>query len=93
MRDNAGKDADRWPALIAAVQREMNAGTAPADPAVQALARQWFALFRNFAGDRPETRNKIRLAHEKEPLLMSGTWMSEAMLAYVRASAASLQAA
>ena len=93
LRDNAGKDAEQWPALIAAVRREMDAGTAPADPAVQALARQWFALFRNFAGDRPETRDKIRRAHENEPLLMSGTWMSEAMLDFIRASAASLRAA
>src|SRR5471032_1758314 len=93
MRDNAGKDVEQWPALIAAVQREMDAGSAPADPAVQALARQWFALFRNFAGERPETRDKIRLAHEQEPLLMTGTWMNEAMLAFVRASAASLRTA
>ena len=93
MRDNAGKDVEQWPALIAAVQREMDAGSAPADPAVQALARQWFALFRNFAGDRPGTRDKIRLAHEQEPLLMTGTWMNEAMLAFVRASAVSLRTA
>lgn len=92
MRENAGKDAARWPALVAGVRRLMDAGAAPDDPAMQALAREWLELFRNFAGDKPETRDRLRSAYQQEPLLLTGTWMNEELMAFVRASAQSLQA-
>ena len=38
----------------------------------------------------PATREKIRLAHAKEPALLTGTWMSEDMLAFLRQSLAAL---
>lgn len=93
MRTGSAERREAWLPLIAAVRAQMRAGAAPSDPAVQALARQWFALFRSMAGDRPETQQKIRAAHEKEPLLLSGTWMDQAMLAFLRQSMASLSAA
>ncbi|MBJ7309106.1 MerR family transcriptional regulator [Rugamonas sp. CCM 8940] len=93
MRANSGKRAAEWPPLIAAVQRQMDAGAAPDTPAVQALTRHWFELFRDFAGDRPATMLKIRAATEKEPTLRTGTWMSDDMLTFIRQSAATLQAA
>lgn len=39
-----------WPGLFAAVRTEMDAGTDPADPKVQALARKWYGLLDEFTG-------------------------------------------
>lgn len=39
-----------WPGLFAAVRTEMEAGTDPADPKVQSLARQWYGLLDDFTG-------------------------------------------
>ncbi len=93
MRANAGRNVSEWLALIASVQQQMDLGTAPGDPAVQALAPAWMALFQRYIGDNPATLAKVRIAHEKEPALLTGTWMSDAMLTYIGQSTASLQAA
>jgi DNA-binding transcriptional MerR regulator len=93
MRENSGRNIQEWLALIAEVQQQMDGGAAPSDPAAQALARQWMALFQRYAGSNPATLAKVRIAHEKEPALLTGTWMSDAMLAFIRQSTASLQAA
>lgn len=92
MRENSGKSAQEWVTLIADVYRQMQAGTAPDSPAAQALARKWFALFQSFAGTNPATRDRMRRAHEQEPALLTGTWLSDDMLAFLRQSLASLQA-
>lgn len=42
-----------WPRLMAEVQAEMTAGTDPADPKVQALARRWVGLVNEFTGSDP----------------------------------------
>jgi DNA-binding transcriptional MerR regulator len=42
-----------WPRLMAEVQAEMTAGTDPADPKVQALARRWVGLVNEFTGGDP----------------------------------------
>jgi DNA-binding transcriptional MerR regulator len=39
-----------WPQLFAAVGAEMDAGTDPADPKVQSLARKWYGLLDEFTG-------------------------------------------
>jgi len=91
MRDNGGKSAQEWATLVADVYRQMESGAAPESPAVQALARRWLALFQSFAGTDPATREKIRHAHEREPALLTGSWMSDDMQAYVRQSLLSLQ--
>ncbi|HEU4846057.1 MAG TPA: MerR family transcriptional regulator [Burkholderiaceae bacterium] len=93
MRAQSGQHTQDWLALIAAVQQQMDAGAAPGDAAMQALARQWLALFRSYAGDRPETRDKVRLALAQEPQLMLGTWMTDQMMAFIRQSIATLPAA
>jgi hypothetical protein len=93
MRDNSGRNVSEWLTLIAAVQQQMDSGAAPDDPAVQVLAREWTALFQRYIGDNPATLAKVRVAHEKEPALLTGTWMSDAMLAFIRQANASLKAA
>lgn len=39
-----------WPELMAAVRAEMDKGTDPSDPRVQALARRWTSLVNEFTG-------------------------------------------
>ena len=93
MRANSGRNVSEWLTLIASVQQQMDLGAAPGEPAVQALAREWMALFQRYIGNNPATLAKVRIAHEKEPALLTGTWMSDAMLAFIRQSTATLQAA
>ncbi|NRR30128.1 MerR family transcriptional regulator [Oxalobacteraceae bacterium] len=91
MRAHQSTRAHEWPALIAAVREQMDAGTAPTDPLAQQLSRQWFGLFRDLVGDGPDTLQKIRHAHEKEPVLLTGTWMDDTMITFMRDAMASLQ--
>jgi DNA-binding transcriptional MerR regulator len=88
MRTHSGAQTGEWLALITAVQAQMAAGAPPHDSRTQALARQWLALFQRHAGAAPATREKIRRAHEAHPELLSGTWMTPALLGYLRAALA-----
>ena len=49
-----------WPILIAEMRTEMAAGTDPASDRVQALARRWSALGREFHGDNQELIGVLR---------------------------------
>lgn len=68
-------------------------GAAPGDPASQALARESMARFCEFARTDPATHAKIRLANQTEPGLMTGTFITDNMLAFIVAAMASLQPA
>ena len=51
-----------WPQLIARAQAEMDAGTDPADPKVQAIAQRWDELVAAFTGNDPgigESLNRV----------------------------------
>lgn len=91
LRENLPKRAHGWVPLIARVRKQIESGAAPGDAASQALAREWMALFRSYAGDDPATHMKIRAAHASEPGLMSGTFVTDDMLAFVLASMASMR--
>ncbi|KQW96790.1 MerR family transcriptional regulator [Massilia sp. Root418] len=93
MRAHSGTQTDAWLTLIAAVQQQMAAGAAPHDSRTQELARQWLALFQRHAGADPATREKLRRAHEAHPILLSGTWITPALLAYLRTALAAPPAA
>ncbi|MCE3603757.1 MerR family transcriptional regulator [Massilia sp. P8910] len=81
---------DEWPALIARVRKAIAAGAAPDDPQVRQLMREWIDLSQSFAGDDPATHAKIRIAYEKEPLLMIGSWITDEMKAYIGQAMAAL---
>ncbi|MFB9244993.1 MerR family transcriptional regulator [Massilia antarctica] len=81
---------DEWPALIARVRKAIAAGAAPDDPQVRQLMREWIDLSQSFAGDDPATHAKIRVAYEKEPLLMIGSWITDEMKAYIGQAMAAL---
>jgi DNA-binding transcriptional MerR regulator len=55
-----------WPRLIAQVQAEYDAGTDPADPKVQALARRWMELVREFTGGDPGITTSLQQAWNEE---------------------------
>lgn len=90
MRENNGKHQKQWMELIASVHQHLEDGIAHDAPSAQALARQWIELFLWKIGGDPATLAKIRAAHDREPALLSGTWVTPAMLDYIRASYASL---
>ncbi|NHZ43033.1 MerR family transcriptional regulator [Massilia aquatica] len=74
---------DEWPALIARVRKAIADGAAPDDARVGQLMREWIDLSQSFAGDDPATHAKIRLAYDKEPLLMIGSWITDEMKAFI----------
>jgi DNA-binding transcriptional MerR regulator len=90
LRANIGKRAGEWPPLIARVRQAMQAGQAPGSPETQALARQWFDLFRSFAGDNPATQAKIHKALVEEPGLTDGSMVDGSMRDYIRTAMQSL---
>lgn len=91
LRANIGKRAGEWPPLIARVRQAMQAGQAPGSPEAQALALQWFDLFRSFAGDNPATQAKIRKALVEEPGLTDGSMVDVAMREFIKAAMQSLR--
>lgn len=63
-REHLGEQAiadaqTEWPQLIARVGAEMDAGTDPADPAVQDLARRWMQLLHSFHGGDEGLRDSL----------------------------------
>jgi MerR family transcriptional regulator, thiopeptide resistance regulator len=90
MKANYGKDGQAWPALIARVTAHMHSGAAPGDPASQVLAREWMARFCEYAGTNPATHAKIRLANQTEPGLLTGTFVTDELLAFIIAAMNSL---
>ncbi len=87
MQANYPKRVHEWGPLIARVSAHMETGAAPSDPASRLLARAWMELFSSYAGRDPATHLKIREAHAKEPGLMTGTFVSDDLLAFIRAAA------
>jgi DNA-binding transcriptional MerR regulator len=65
--DERIKEANaEWPRLFAAVRAEMDAGTVPADPKVQALAREWYGLLDEFTGGDSGLFNSTRNMYANE---------------------------
>lgn len=90
MRANSGANQDEWMALIAGVHQHLEDGVAPDAPSARALARRWMDLYLAQIGGDPATLAKIRAAHDREPALLSGTWITPAMLDYIRIAYATL---
>ncbi|WP_412068905.1 MerR family transcriptional regulator [Rubrivirga sp. IMCC43871] len=71
-RESFGEDAIRdveaeWPRLFEAVGAAMDAGTDPADPAVQELVERWDDLVALFTGGDPGIRQSLGTAVEANP--------------------------
>ncbi len=52
--------SEDWAELIARVRAEMDKGTDPADPNVQALARRWMDLVQQFTGGDPGIEQSVK---------------------------------
>ena len=55
-----------WPRLMAEVQAAMDAGTDPADPKVQDMARRWVGLVNEFTGGDPGIFRSLGNMYQKE---------------------------
>jgi hypothetical protein len=64
----------------------LEAGVDPASAEARAIAADWMALFCSYAGTDPQTHAKIRAVHAREPRLMTGTWMTEDIIGFIRAA-------
>jgi MerR family transcriptional regulator, thiopeptide resistance regulator len=84
MSTHYAKRAHEWPGLIARVNKQMDSGAAPDAPLSRQLAQEWMMLFCSYAGNNPATHLKLRTAHQQQPRLMTGTFMTDELLAYVR---------
>jgi DNA-binding transcriptional MerR regulator len=79
----AGVGAE-WPQLMAKVQADMDAGTEPAEPRVQALASRWMELLEAFDGGDPELREaNFRMRAENAEEVERAGGPSEAMIRYI----------
>ncbi|MYN41824.1 MerR family transcriptional regulator [Duganella sp. FT109W] len=84
LRENSRKYQQEWILLFIEVHKQMEQGVLPEAPSSQALAQEWMRLFHARAGSDPQTQAKIRHAHETEPELLKGTWVSQDTIAYIR---------
>lgn len=70
-RDELGDEHIRqveaeWPQLIAQMRAEYEQGTDPADPTVQALAKRWMELVREFTGGDPGIIQSVQRVWQEE---------------------------
>lgn len=91
VKANYGKRLQEWPPLIAEAHQALRSGQPATSATTLALARRWIELSTAATGSHPDTRQKIRLAHECEPDLMKGTLISNALLDYLRQAFAALR--
>ncbi len=95
--EQAGQEATssvmaEWPQLITQVQAELDAGTDPGTPKVQALARRWMELLEFFHGGDAGLRDSLyrMQADNSELLAQQFGGPSPALIEYIRrANAAS----
>ena len=75
-----------WATLIAAVEKEMKAGTPPSHPRVQKLAAQWQSLVNAFTGGNPKIAAKLKTMYEQQGAQMQQTFggPSKEVREYVR---------
>jgi DNA-binding transcriptional MerR regulator len=58
-----------WPQLMAQVRAAMDQGKDPRSPEVQALARRWMELIREFTGGNPEVAASLKKMWQQEPTI------------------------
>lgn len=92
MAKNRQKNKTAWPPLIAAIRQQMESGVNPESPQIRPLAEQWKNLFESTAsGGDPEITENLRLAYEREPLLIQGTGLDQALFQFIRKATDSLK--
>jgi DNA-binding transcriptional MerR regulator len=84
--DDAIRAAERdWATLIDEVRAEMERGTDPQDPRVQALARRWMELVRAFTGGDPGIERSVgRMWSEETTIHGFDTAKMREMMGYIQ---------
>lgn len=72
-----------WPRLIAAVREEMNTGTPPDNPRVQALAERWGALVQEFTNGNLGIARSVGRMYQNEASVRQRTGIDSAMMDYI----------
>jgi DNA-binding transcriptional MerR regulator len=75
---------EEWPKLIAAVRAEMDKGTDPKDPRVQALARRWNELILEFTGGDAGITRSLSNFYRGEPQFASQQSLDGGVFEYIR---------
>ncbi len=73
-----------WPRLIADVRAEMQKGTDPKDPRMQALAKRWMELVHEFTGGDPGITQSLANLYKGEPELAAQQQWDGEIFSYVR---------
>jgi MerR family transcriptional regulator, thiopeptide resistance regulator len=73
-----------WPQLIASVRAEMQKGTDPRDPRVQALVKRWNELVREFTGGDPGITRSLKNVYQGEPQFAAQQFLDGGVFEYVR---------
>ncbi|GGY78212.1 MerR family transcriptional regulator [Cellvibrio zantedeschiae] len=85
LNKNRQKNKEDWPPLIAAIREKMQAGVDSESEEVKPLAMKWKTLFETSAtGGDPDIAERLRLAYEREPLLIQGTGLDQELFTYIR---------
>jgi DNA-binding transcriptional MerR regulator len=72
-----------WPKLIALVRAEMEKGTPPSDPRVQALAARWTGLVEEFTNGNLGIAKSVATMYNNEPSVRQKTGIDSAMMEYI----------
>ena len=73
-----------WPKLIADVRAEMQRGTDPKDPRMQALAKRWMELVHEFTGGDAGITQSLRNLYANEPGVVAERGLDSEIFAYVK---------
>jgi DNA-binding transcriptional MerR regulator len=73
-----------WPKLIASVRAEMDKGTDPKDPRVQALVKRWNELVLEFTGGDSGITQSLKNLYKGEPQFATQQSLDGGLFEYVR---------
>jgi len=73
-----------WPKLIASVRAEMDKGTDPKDPRVQALVKRWNELVLEFTGGDPGITQSLKNLYKGEPQFATQQSLDGGLFEYLR---------
>ena len=76
--------AEEWPRLMADVRSEMQRGTDPKDPRVQALAKRWMELIREFTGGDAGIQQSLSNMYRGEAGLAGQQGLDAGINEYIR---------
>jgi DNA-binding transcriptional MerR regulator len=72
-----------WPRLIGRVREEMEKGTDPSSPGVQALASRWRELVQAFTGGNPEISSSLKRMYGSEPDMAAQQGLDPEIFQYI----------